>query len=269
MFASAIITFREVFEAALVVIIVLAYLKRTEQFTYVKTVWAGVGVGVALSVLLALLFDTLFGGLSGKGEKIFEGVMMLTAVLFITWMVVWIFTSKNVSREIVDKASRAATSGSSIGILLLISTAVLREGVETAVFLQAASSTGSASLSGALLGVSLALVLAYGVVKGARWIDIKTFFRVTTAMLVLFAAGLTSHALLEFQEAGLISPVIEHVYDISWLIDKSGTLGSLFNTLFGYTGRPSLVELGGFLSYLLLSYLLYLFMRRSYIPGKG
>ncbi len=268
MLASAIITFREVFEAALVVIIVLAYLKRTDKLTYVKTVWTGVGLGVVLSVGLAVLFESVMGGLSGATEKIFEGVLMLTAVLFITWMVVWIFSSRNLSKEIVQKATAATdlSSGlwSSAALLLLVSTAVMREGFETAIFLNAANSAGGASLSGALIGVALALVLSYGVFKGSRLINIKTFFRVTTAMLVLFAAGLFSHALLEFQQAGLISPVIEHIYDISWLMDKSSTTGTLLNTLFGYTGRPSLVEMGGYLSYLLVTYLLYIAMRRSY-----
>lgn len=263
MLASAIITFREVFEAALVVIIVLAYLKRTDQLSYVKVVWAGAGTGVAASVLLAVLFESFFGGLSGATEKIFEGAMMLTAVLFITWMVVWMFSSRNVSTEIINKATSAATSGSSIGLLLLISMAVLREGVETALFLNAANSAGGASLSGAFLGMLLALMLSYGVFKGSRRISIKAFFTATTAMLVLFAAGLTSHALLEFQQAGLISPVIDHIYDISWLIDKSSTVGSLLNTLFGYTGRPSLVEMGGYLSYLLIACLLFITLRRS------
>ncbi len=264
MLTSTIITFREVFEAALVVIIVLAYLKRTDQLRYVRTVWLGVGFGVTLSVLLAYVLESFLGGLTGATEKIFEGVMMLTAVLFITWMVVWIFSSRNVSKEIVVKATRAAGAGSAIGILLLISFAVLREGFETAIFLNAANSAGGASLAGALLGVVLALMLGYAVFRGSRAVNIKTFFRVTTAMLVLFAAGLTSHALLEFQEAGLISPVIEHIYDISWLLDKSSAPGSLLNSLFGYTGRPSLVEMGGYLSYLIITYLLYIAVRRSY-----
>jgi high-affinity iron transporter len=80
---------------------------------------------------------------------------------------------------------------------------------------------------------------------------------------VLFAAGLLSHALLEFQQAGLISPVIEHLYDISWLVNKSSTAGSLLNSLFGYTGRPSLVEMGGYLGYLTVTCLIYVAMRRS------
>ncbi|MBE9527871.1 MAG: FTR1 family protein [Proteobacteria bacterium] len=273
MLASAIITFREVFEAALVVIIVLAYLKRTGKLSYVKAVWTGVGLGVLCSVLLAVVVESVMGGLTGPSEKIVEGVMMLTAVLFITWMVVWIFSTRNLSNEIAQKAERATELGSSgawgaAGIVLLISMAVMREGFETAIFLNAASSTGGASLSGALTGVALALILSYSVFKGSRLVNIKTFFRVTTAMLVLFAAGLFSHALLEFQQAGLISPVIDHIYDISWLMNKSSTTGSLLNSLFGYTGRPSLVEMGGYLGYLTVTYLLYVAMRRSYRTGR-
>jgi high-affinity iron transporter len=275
MLASAIITFREVFEAALVVIIVLAYLKRSDRLYYVKAVWAGVGIGVLCSVVLAVVVESVMGGLTGRSEKIFEGVMMLTAVLFITWMVVWIFSTRNLSEEIAEKAERATELGSGrgawgvAGIVLLISMAVMREGFETAIFLNAANSTGGASLSGALTGVGAALILSYSVFRGSRLVNIKTFFMATTAMLVLFAAGLLSHALLEFQQAGLISPVIEHLYDITWLLNKSSTMGSMLNSLFGYTGRPSLVEMGGYLGYLTVTCLLYVAMRRSYRTGRA
>ena len=257
MFASFVITFREVLEAALVVIVVLAYFKKTGQTEYFKDVAYGIAAGVGLSIVVAVLFSFTASGFHGDAEKIFEGVMMLGAAALITWMIVWMMFQKNIALNIEKRVGRALVSKHAYGVIALVAVAILREGVETVIFLQAASYSGGASFVGAVSGSVFAIVVGYLLFMGSRRMRIKLFFQVSSVILILFAAGLISHALLEFQQAGLISPVIDHLYDISWLVHKKSGVGVVLNTLFGYTGRPSLVEMGGYLGYFALTYLLY------------
>jgi len=257
MFSSSIITFREVLEGALVVIIVLSYLKRADEGQYRRNVWEGVAGGLFAAVLLAVAFNLSIGGLEGRAEKIFEGVTMLFAMALITWMIVWMMFQRHIVQELESRLKDHLDTRRAFGISLLVGAAVLREGVETTVFLHAASFSGAANLIGALLGGAAAIALAWVIYTGAMRVRLKLFFQASSALLILFAAGLTSHALGEFQEAGLISPIIEPIYDITWLLDKKSLPGSIFNSLFGYTGSPSLTEMIGYLSYFLVTYLVY------------
>lgn len=257
MLTSLIITFREVLEAALVVVIVLAYLKRVEQARFNRNVWIGVGTGVILSISLAITFNLFLGGFTGRAEKVFEGVMMLLAVILLTWMIMWMMVQRHIVEELEAKVHREITERHAIGISILVSIAVLREGVETVIFLQAASYVGGTNLLGAVVGGMLALILGYLFFIGAKKIRIKRFFQVTSVILILFAAGLTSHAIAEFQEAGLMSPIVEPLYDITWLIGPDTLMGSILHSLFGYTGKPSLSEMIGYAAYLVLAYILY------------
>ncbi len=257
MFASFVITFREVLEAALVVIVVLAYFKKTGQTGYFKDVAYGIAAGIGLSVLVAVIFNFTASGFHGDAEKIFEGVMMLGAAVLITWMIVWMMFQKNIALKLEERVGRALTSKHAYGVIALVAVAIMREGVETVIFLQAASYSGGASFVGAVSGSVFAVVVGYLLFMGSGRMRIKLFFQVSSVILILFAAGLISHALLEFQQAGLVSPVIDHLYDISWLVHKKSAIGTVLNTLFGYTGRPSLVEMAGYLGYFALTYLLY------------
>lgn len=257
MLTSLIITFREVLEATLVVVIVLAYLKRIGQSQYYKNVWFGVGAGIVLSILLAFLFNLVLGGFTGRAEKIFEGIMMFLAVILLTWMIMWMMVQRHIVEELEAKVSIEISERHALGISILVAIAVLREGVETVIFLHAASFVGGANLMGAGSGAVLALILGYLLFIGAKRIRVKTFFQTTSIILILFAAGLTSHALSEFQEAGIVSPLIEQLYDITWMIGKESLTGSILHSLFGYTGSPSLTEMIGYVSYLILAYILY------------
>ena len=265
MFASFVITFREVLEAALVVIVVLAYFKKTGQSGYFRDVGYGIAAGLGLSVLVAVIFGLTASGFHGDAEKIFEGVMMLGAAVLITWMVVWMMFQKNIAGELEAKVGRAVGGGHAWGVVALVAVAILREGVETVIFLQAASYSGGANFTGAVGGAVIAVATGYLLFMGSKRMKIKLFFQVSSAILILFAGGLISHALLEFQQAGLISPVVDHLYDISWFVHKKSAIGTVLNTLFGYTGRPSLVEMGGYLGYFGLTYLLYKNIKRAVV----
>ena len=262
MIPSMVLTFREFLEATLVIVVVLSYLKRTGQAQHARNVWYGAGIGVICSVALALLFGLASGGLSKEAEEIFEGVMMLVAVSLLTWMIIWMMAKRSIALELERKVSREMDKRQAFGIILLVAVAVLREGAETVIFLYAASFAGGADLSGAVMGGVFAVILGYLIFTGAKKVRLKAFFQITSVILILFAAGLTSHALLEFQKAGILSPIIEQLYDVSWIVNKKSTVGSILNSLFGYTGKPSLTEMIGYLGYLFMTVLLYKKMGR-------
>jgi high-affinity iron transporter len=256
MLASFVITFREVLEAALVIVVVLAYLRKTGQTRYYKNVWMGLASGVVFSIILAFFFNMVYGGLTGRAEKIFEGAAMFLAAALITWMIIWMASKSHVA-ELEEKVKREITERHALGISALVAIAVLREGVEFVIFMHAASFAGSADLFGAVSGAAAALILGYFLFAGIGWMSVRAFFKVTGIILVLYAAGLTSHGIHEFEEAGIISPVIKPLYDITWLISKKDLAGSMLNSLFGYTGSPSLMEMSGYLGYFTLIYMFY------------
>lgn len=262
MFTSLVITFREALEAVLVVVIVSAYLKRSGQFRYIKDVWIGVAAGAGLSVALAYIFSILLGGLAGRAEKLFEGTMMLFAVGLITWLIVWMMFQKHAARRLIGRVEAELGRGGAFGICALVAAAILREGVETVIFLNAVESAGGASLLGGLAGAFSAVLLGWLLYTGAAKIRIKTLFNISSAVLILFAAGLTSHAVHEFQEAAVIPSVLDPLYDITWIMGKTGAVGGTFHSLFGYTGSPTLMEFAAYVGYFMLTYVLYRNVRR-------
>jgi high-affinity iron transporter len=258
MIANFFITFRETLEAVLVVGIILAYLDRTGQKNFIKSVWWGVAWGIVGSIIAAILFTLFFGGLSGRTEEIFEGIVMIFAACLLTWMIIWMMKQEHVIRDIETKASLEISKRQSFGIALLAGVAVFREGVETVIFLSASSFvTEGFYFWGAAIGVVVAIALGYVFFLGIEKIKIKPFFIVTSIILILFAAGLVAHGVHEFQEAKVFPTIIEHVYDINHIVDEKGAVGSTLKALFGYNGNPSLLEIISYLGYMLLAFILY------------
>jgi high-affinity iron transporter len=278
MFQSFIIMFRETLEAALIVGIVLGYLNKSGQRRQAPAVYLGILAGVAASVLAAYGFMRWAGGFSGRREELFEGVMMLAGALLLTTLILWMMRRSNRAAAIERRVERGLSRKS--GLFLLVFVSILREGVESVIFLSAvAGASGVRSLPGALLGLTAALVLGVGLFYGLIHIRLSRFFAVTNVLLILFAAGLVAHGLHELQEAGLVPTVVEHVYDINPavtspgsypLLHEKGHLGSIATGLFGYNGNPSLLELAGYLLYLGAVALLWLrISRRRGLPGAG
>ena len=253
MFASFIVTMRETLEAALIVGITLGYVGRTEEKQRAKRfVWAGVGAGIGVSVLGALLFQLLLGGFTGRAEELFEGVVMLVGAALITTVVIWMRKQKQRMDLMKEQLALHVSNGQMWEVFFLVFVAVLREGIETVVFLHAiAVSSGGFHLSGAALGIVAAVVLGYVLFKGSTKLPLKQFFTVTSVLLILFAAGLVAHGIHELQEAGIIPIVIEHVWDVNAILNEKGTIGEFMKGLFGYNGNPSLIEVSSYLAYLL------------------
>jgi len=252
MTAAALITLREGLEAALIVGILLGYLAKIGQGDRRAFIWGGVVVATLASLLLATLVQILGLNLEGRAEQIFEGATMFLAVGVLTWMIFWMrYQARLLKNELERGVQQAVATGRNIGLFSLAFIAVFREGVETALFLSAAAfaSPGQGTLTGAALGLAVAVLLGYLVYASTVRLNVRTFFNVTSVLLLLFAAGLLSHGIHEFQEAGLVPTVNEQVWDTNHLLDEASPTGELLKALFGYNGNPSLEEVAGYLAY--------------------
>lgn len=258
MIPSFIITFREILEAALIVGIILSYLVRTKQTKYSNVVYIGVIFGIIASIIGALLFTSIAGGFTGRAEEIFEGITMLVGALLLTTMILWMMKQKHIARELEYKVSRELSEAHKFGLFSLVFISVLREGIETVIFLGAASFVSTDNnMIGALAGIIVAIFLGYAIFVGSMKINIKKFFNITSILLIIFAAGLVAHGVYELQEATIIPTVIEHVWDINPILDENGHIGSILKGLFGYNGNPSLIEVLSYFIYLVFVFVLW------------
>jgi high-affinity iron transporter len=274
MIPSFIITFREALEAALIFGIIISFLSRTNQTKYNNIVYLGAASGVVGSIIGAFLFNHIAGGFSGSAEQIFEGFTMLIGAVLLTTMILWMMKQKHVAEELEAKVSTEITEAHKLGLFSLVFIAILREGIETVIFLEASSYISEKNtIIGAVLGIVAAIFLGYVVFVGSMKINLKKFFNVTSILLILFAAGLVAHGVHELQEAGIIPTVIEHIWDINPTVNPDGTysvlhekglIGSIFVSLFGYNGNPSLLETLSYFAYLILVFLLWKNIERSY-----
>lgn len=254
MLGALLITLREGLEAALIVGIILAYLARTNNKQGFKPVWLGIGMAVLLSLIAGAVIDVVAGTFEGRAEQIFEGTVLFLAVGVLTWMVFWMRKQAvNIKGELHAQIQSALSSKSSFGLVTIAFVGVLREGIETVLFLFAAtrvSESPLASTAGGLLGLALAIVIGYGVYKGTSRLNLKTFFNITGLALIIFAAGLFMMAIGEYHEAGIIPTIVEHVWDLSSVLSEDAGLGLVLRTLFGYTASPSLVQAAGYVIFL-------------------
>ncbi|MCJ7463717.1 MAG: FTR1 family protein [Thermoplasmata archaeon] len=261
MIESFVIALREGIEAALIVGIILGYLKKVGAETLAKPIYYGVGLGVLASIGAAGLFLLLRVEFAGRYEQLFEGITMLVAAVILTTMILWMRNnSKTYSEDLREKVETALTKRQSYGLASLAFVSIWREGIETVLFLGSASftSSGIQLLIGGGLGLGLSVLIGVAIMKYSVRLDLRTFFNVTGILLIMFAAGLVGRSILEFQEAGVIAPMIEHVYDINWLIDGQSTAGKLLTALLGYDASPSLAEIFGYIGYwVLISFWMY------------
>jgi len=246
MIESFLVLFRETLEAALVVGIVLGYLSRTGQDRFRLPVWLAVVAGAAASLVVAWLFQRLAGGFEGRGEQIFEGLVMMAGAALLTTLILWMAGKRDAVSKIEHGVERRLTPGGrhGAGLFLLVFLSVLREGVESVIFLGTA-----ASRWGALAGLGAAALLGFLLFRGALRVRLGVFFGVTNLLLLLFAAGLVAHGLHELVEAGWLPALVEPAWDLNPLLPEQGVAGSLLRGLFGYNADPTLLELLGYVTY--------------------
>jgi high-affinity iron transporter len=244
MLPSFVIGLREGLEAALIVGIIAAFL--VARGHGLRSMWSGVMSAVLLCAGLAIAFSIVGSQLSFKARETAEGVLALIAVAGVTYMIVWMHRhARELKGDLETRAALAIGAGSGLALAVMAFFAVLREGVETAVFLLAAFETASQPLAaglGALLGVGVAIALGYGIYKGGVRINLARFFRITGVVLVFVAAGLLASAAHSFAEAGILTIGQESVTDISWLVAPGSIRASLLTGMFGLQPVPTVAE---------------------------
>ncbi len=254
---------REGVEAALIVGIVLAYLVRTGNRRHVGRIWLGTGAAAAVSLAVGGILFVTIGGLQKPAEQLFEGLAMLVATAVVTWMLFWMRRQAASARsDLHASVERVLTDGGAWGMTVLAFTAVIREGIETSLFLlgqtQAAAQAqgGAAStLSGALLGLAIAAGIGYGFYRGARVVDLRTFFQWTGIALIFIAAGLLSHAVHDLIEVaefyGAELPLTSAAFDISGVLpDEGNFVGEMLRAVLGYASRPEWLTFAAWIGYL-------------------
>jgi len=249
------IALREGLEAALIVGITLSVLSKAGQERYRKWVWLGVGSAVILSVIVAGALQAFGATLEGRAEEIFEGATMLLAAGVLTWMIFWMYRqSQRYLDFIAQGVQQAASHSQRWGLFGIAFFAVLREGIETALFLTATALTLSRDQAflGGLAGLAVAGLLGWALFASAIRLNIRRFFQVTSIILILFAAGLFAHGVHEFVEVGWIPAVIDPVWNINPILDEESIVGSFLKALFGYNGNPSLTESLAYFGYFAL-----------------
>lgn len=268
---------REGVEAALIVAIVLAYLAKTGNHRHFGRIGIGVGSAIGVSLVLGVVLFVTIGGLPEPYDQLFEGGAMLLAASVVTWMLFWMRRqAASVKGELQQAVDRVLTEGTAWGLTVLAFTAVIREGIETSLFLvgqATALSQGEAGgpgslLVGALIGLLVSFGLGYGFYRGSRRVNLGVFFRWTGVALIFIAAGLLSQAVHEFIEIGVIGFGSQAAYDLSMVlpheaIDGGPTGlaligGQFLRAIVGYSSTPEVTTLAVHVTYLLMVLALYL-----------
>jgi high-affinity iron transporter len=258
MLAGFLLALREGVEAALIVGIVLGMLKKMNRSERAPWVWLGVGTASVISIIAALVLNVLNAEFDGPNEMAFEGLTMLFAAGVLTWMIFWMQKQGRQTQLGLEADVKSALSrGTAWGLFFVAFLAVVREGVELALFLTAVNF--SEPLIGAeapilgwlggLLGLIAAGIIGWLMFDMALKLNLRRFFQLTSIVLIVFAAGLVGHAVHEFNELGWIPTAVEHLYDLNALVPQTSTVGQFLSALFGYNANPSLTETIGYLSY--------------------
>jgi high-affinity iron transporter len=252
MIAAMLLAFREGLEAALILGVVLGVLRRVGRLDRAWAVWLGTGLAALLSLGAGIGLYALGIAFEGEAEEIFEGTAMLVAAAILTWMIFWMGRQgRAVQSELEGEVFQAARGTGPWPLFTLAFVAVLREGIELALFLTAAAFTATAATTvlGGVLGLGASAVAGWLLFATTRRLPLKAFFRLTSVLLIFFAAGLVAHGIHEFNEVGWIPPVVEHVWDLNPVLDEDSALGQLLTALLGYNGNPSLTEVLAYIGY--------------------
>ena len=255
MLATFVIGLREGLEAALIVGIVAAYLRRQDRTDALRYVWAGVAAAIAVCVAVAVGLQLWSATLPQAQQEGLETILALVAVTMVTYMIVWMRRhARGLKSHLEGSTAAALARGTAWALIATAILAVLREGLETAVFLLAAFNASGNALAaggGALAGVLVASAIGYGIYRGGVKLNLNRFFRLTGLVLVLIAGGLVASALHSAFEAGWITIGQQQVLDLSWLVQPGSIQAALLTGMLGLQPHPTVIELAGWLLYVI------------------
>jgi high-affinity iron transporter len=270
MLPTFVIGLREGLEAALIVGIIAAFLRKQGRRDLLRWVFVGAGVAVLFCVAAGVALNVLSKDLPQRQQEGLETIIGALAVGMVTYMVIWM---KRHSRDLkgqlegLAKDAMGGTSGAARAMILMAFLAVLREGIETVVFLLAAfdqSTSGSSAAFGASLGIVTAVVLGYGIYRGGVRINLSKFFRATGLVLVFVAAGILVNTLHTAHEAGWLNVGQGSTLDLTRLVRPGSVQSSLLTGMLGLQSHPVVIEVVGWLVYL-IPVGIYV----AWPPGKG
>ncbi len=252
--SAFLVMLREGVEAALVVAIVLAYLRRLGRGDAFRWVWLGTAAAIGISLVLgAIIFGTV-GELEGRAEEITEGLVALFAAGLLTWMIFWMAgQARTIKSRLQADVDAALRSESVLALAGLAFVAVLREGLESALFListTVGAASGLGQLVGGVAGVAAAVGVGYLVYRGGRRLNLRLFFRITGALILLFAAGLLAKGIHELQEAHLLGTVNEQLWRVGFADPDTSRVGEFLKSLFGWSPAPSFEMVLAWLAYI-------------------
>jgi high-affinity iron transporter len=249
-----VIGLREGLEAALIVGIIAAFLGQQGRKDALRQVWIGTAAAVAICIGVAIALQVISSELPERQQEGLETVVGALAVCMVTYMIIFMRRhARGLKRDLEGSAASALASGSSRALVVMAFLAVLREGLETAVFLLAtfhASGDASTSWLGAVLGILLAVAVGYGIYKGGVRLNLARFFRATGLVLVVVAAGLVMTAFHTAAEAGWLTVGQAPAFDLSWLVRPGTPVSSLLTGVLGIQPFPVWIEVIAWLAYL-------------------
>ncbi|MFX1454416.1 MAG: FTR1 family protein [Promethearchaeota archaeon] len=255
----AFLAFREGLEATLVVVIILLYLKKTNQRSYNEYVYFGAILAIISSIVFAIIFSFIFGGFTGILEQVFEGSTFIISGIFIITLVLWVSKEgPKMRKRLEEKLEQSIERQKAFSISTLTFVIIIREGIELVLLLTGTASVGSISqistILGSIIGLSISILIGMLIYYGVKMINLSKFFKATNLILILFAAGLITFGIHEFLEAGILNPIIPEVWNIKHILPESfpdgnpatpewlEIIGSLLKALFGYNANPALLE---------------------------
>ena len=269
MLGNFLIGLREGLEAALVVSILVAFLVRTDRRHVLPKVWFGVAIAVAISVGITLVLAITQQALTFEAQEALGGSLSIIAVGFVTWMIFWMRrTARTISADLRGKLEDAIKMGST-AVVLMAALAVGREGLETALFFfTAAQAAGETSqpLIGFLLGIAVAIVLAYLLYRGAVKINLGRFFMVTGALLIFVAAGILAYGVHDLQEAGILPGLNSLAFDVSATVPPDSWYGVLLKGVFNFSPQTTWLEAVVWTVYVAVVLTLFLRPQRTKTP---
>lgn len=247
MFGTAVIVFREVLEAAIIIGIVAAATREVPG----RGRWlaAGLLAGLIGSGIVAASTDVIGSFASGIGQELFNAIVLGIAVVMLAWHNIWMSShgaelaanARHVGKEIREGRSECSI------LLVVVGLAVLREGSETVLFLYGIAATGDggahAMLAGGLVGVLAGVAVGYAIYAGLLRIPMRWFFTATSALVLLLAAGMASQAARFLIQADILPSLASPVWNTSAVLPEQSVTGMLLHSLIGYDAQPAGMQL--------------------------
>jgi high-affinity iron transporter len=255
MLPSFVIGLREGVEAALIVGIIASFLRQEGRRDALRPMWLGVAAAIAICLAVGALLELLDEELPQRQQEGLETVVGVAAIGIVSFMIVWMRRhARGLSGQLRESARSALAAGSTAALVAMAFFAVIREGLETVVFLLAVFQNADEPLTaggGALLGIACAIAIGFAIYSGGVRINLARFFRITGFVLVLVAAGLVATTLHTAHEAGWLDAGQGQALDLTWLVVPGSWTSALLTGMLGWQPQPTYIELIGYLVFLI------------------